>query len=211
MAANIDIDSLEPNSHKYRAEKREREKLRPIINSKNIVSTKKGLFQKFFDSFLNRDINDMKDWLLKDVIIPGIQETLLDAMQMLFFGEVSRDRDRKCGSRSSRKSDYRSCYRGRSSYDSKRERDEDYYDREDKIDYRNIVLKNRRDAEILIDDMRDRIKNLGSVSVADLLDLVDLPGKYTDNNWGWDRENDIGIRRVSGGYLVDVVEPRYLD
>ena len=44
-----------------------------------------------------------------------------------------------------------------------------------------------------------------------LLDLVDVPGRYTDNNWGWDDDRDIGIRRVSSGYLIDVAEPKYLD
>ena len=79
------------------------------------------------------------------------------------------------------------------------------------MDFRNIVLRQRDDAERLIEEMRRRIRNNDSASVADLLDLIDIPGRYTDNNWGWDDERDIGIRRVSSGYLIDVAEPKYLD
>lgn len=221
--ADIDVNSLEPNSHKYKAEKanggnqdpKSREKVSPIVKRDQVVSTKKPLGKKFAETFMTEDTKDVKSWLLMDVIIPGVKNTILDILSMMFFGEVdNRRRGRR--SRDDDRRNYSGYYSGGSSSsrdrrDSRRRRDDSYYDSDDRVDFRNIVLRNRNDAEDLIEEMRRRIKVEGSVSVATLLDLIDVPGRYTDNNWGWDDERDIGIRRVSSGYLIDVAEPKYLD
>lgn len=144
-----------------------------------------------------------------DVLIPGIKNTILDILSMMFFGEVdSRNRSRSSRRDRDDRVNYRAKYRSSSGRDDRR-RDDQYYS-DDKIDFRNIVLRNRSDAEDLIEEMRRRIRDTDSVSVADLLSLIDAPSRYTDNNWGWDDDRDIGIRRVSSGYLIDVREPKYL-
>lgn len=219
---DIDIKSLEPNSHKYKAEKakeeipaqKRKDKISPVINRDKIVSTKKPLSKRFSETIMGEDTQNIKSWLIMDVIIPGIKNTILDMLSMMFFGEItSRSRvDHKRNDRA----DYRSYYR-RGSYNirdmenSRRHNDRDYYDSDDQVDFRNIVLRDRYDAEKVINSMRNRIRDNGSASVADLLDLIDVVGRYTDNNYGWDDERDIGIRRVSSGYLIDVSEPKYLD
>lgn len=212
----IDINSLEPNSHKYRAEKAgkaEGKKTAPIVDKSAIVSTKKPFGKKMAETFLTEDTQDVKSWLFLDVIIPGIKNTILDIIQMMFFGEVDSRRDRS-RRRDRDRTSYSSYYKG-SSYDSRytsrREKHRDEYESDDRVDFRNIVLRNRDDAERVIEDMRGRIRKDGAASVADLLDLLDVAGRYTDNNWGWEDERDIGIRRVSSGYLIDVSDPRYLD
>ena len=219
--ADLDMSSLEPNSHKYKAEKangeaaqKSREKVSPVINRDQVVSTKKPLGKKFTETFMTEDAKDVKTWLLMDVLIPGVKNTILDILSMVFFGEVE-SRSRMGRSRRDRddRVNYSSYYRGssdRKDRDSRRRRD-DRYDSDDRVDFRNIILRNREDAEQVIEEMRRRIRNKDSASVADLLDLIDVPGRYTDNNWGWDDERDIGIRRVSSGYLIDVSEPKYLD
>lgn len=221
--ANIDISSLEPNSHKYKAEKargetenqKAKEKVTPIINRDQVVSTKKPLGKKIAETFVAEDAKEVKRWLLTDVIIPGIKNTIIDILSMMFFGEFdSRKRlDRRL--RYDDRHDYREYYGGSSSSRGRRNsryrRDDSYYESDDQVDFRNIVLRNRSDAEDLIEEMRHRIRSEGSVSVATLLDLLDVPGRYTDNNWGWNDDGDIGIRRVSSGYLIDVAEPKYLD
>lgn len=214
--ASIDVSSLEPNSHKYRAEKaaeqqKEREKLKPIVSKDGVVSTKKPMGKKFAETFLTEDSADIKSWLLLDIIIPGIKNTILDILSMMFFGETtSRNKKSNKSKRSTSRFNYRGCYDDDDDRERIRRR-RDRYDSDDRVDFRNIVLKNRSDAEEIVDELRKRIHDYDSVSVADLLDLVDIPGRYTDNNWGWDDERDIGIRRISSGYLIDVSEPKYLE
>ena len=214
----INVENLEPNSHKYKAEKaaaqaqNERKRVSPVVNRDQVVSTKKPLGKRFAETFLAEDMKDVKTWLWKDVIVPGIANAILDGLSMMFFGETT-SRDRKRRRDRDDRTNYSSYYRGssdRRDRDSRRRRD-DRYDSDDRVDFRNIVLRERADAEHVIEELRSRIRKNDSASVADLLDLIDVPGRYTDNNWGWDDERDIGIRRVSNGYLIDVAEPRYLD
>ena len=165
--ADIDVNSLEPNSHKYKAEKANggnkkepgsREKVSPIVKRDQVVSTKKPLGKKFAETFMTEDARDVKSWLLMDVIIPGVKNTILDILSMMFFGEVdNRRRGRK--RRDDDRRDYSSYYSGGSSSsrdrrDSRRRRDDSYYDSDDRVDFRNIVLRNRDDAEDLIEEMQ---------------------------------------------------------
>lgn len=222
--AEIDPRSLEPNSYKYRAEKAKKEaekqsrpKLDPVVDKNSVISTKKSFGKKVLGTFLTEDAKTLKDWLLMDVLVPGIKETILNLISMSFFGEY-RSRDRRNYDRGYRgdssRYDYRGCYRG-NVYDRENYRRDSgrnsRYDHDDRVDFRNIVLRQRSDAERVIRSLRGRIRDYGSASVAELLDLVDLSGDYTDNNYGWVDERDVGIRQVSGGFLIDVAEPRYLD
>lgn len=216
--AEIDVTSLEPNSHKYKAEKakgdvekKKRERLSPVVTSDKIASTKKPLGQRFMETFIAEDVTDIKTWLWRDMIVPGAQKALLDVLNFMFYGEVSRDERRSTRDRRDSRTDYRGYYSGRSSEKRRSSSRRDRYEADDRVDFRNIVLRNRGDAEDLIDRLRDRIEDTGSVSVADLLDMVDATSRYTDNNWGWTDPRDIGIRRVSNGFLINVAEPEYID
>lgn len=218
--AEVDVSQLRPNSHKYRSEQEEKaaseakekkkEKLGPVVSKDKVVSTKKPLSKKFADTFIKQDVDDVKNYLLMDVVIPGIKNLLLDGLSMIFFGEVQRRRGGNFYERDRNRTSYSSYYRGSSVSRSSRDRGR-RYEEDDKINYRNIVLRERRDAEDVIEQLRRRIQDQGSASVADLFDLIDVAGKYTDNNWGWTSDRQIGIRRVSDGYLIDVDEAEYLD
>ena len=63
----------------------------------------------------------------------------------------------------------------------------------------------------MVNRLRERIDEYEQATVADLFDLIDVSSNYVDNNWGWADPHDIGIRRVSSGYLIDVAEARHLD
>lgn len=211
---NVNVTGLEPNSHKYKnemasQERQPKEKAKPMVKRDQIVSTKKPLSKRITDTLLGEDLKSFKKWFLQDFIVPGIGNFILDGISMVFFKEA--DRGRSSRRRSDDRYDYKSCYKSSSSSRRRRESRRDRYESDDQVDIRNIVLRNRDDAENVIEELRSRIRRNDSVSVAELLDLLDVPGQYTDNNWGWDDERDIGIRRVSSGYLIDVAEPRYLD
>lgn len=210
----INEDSLKPNSHKYREEQiekasEERDRLPPIVKKDGVVSTKKPLGQKFVETFISDDTNSIKNYILMDVVIPGIKNAVLDVMEMAFFGTVSGKKRGRSERRDDR-TDYRSSYYGNSSSRSRRDRKERAH-RDEKVDYRNIILSNREDAEEVIEQLHKRIKKHGAASIADLFDLIDEPSNYNDNNWGWTNPRDIGLRRVARGFLIDVTEPEWLD
>lgn len=217
----LDIDSLKPNSHAYKdglkkGEGKEstgsdREKLPPVVKKGGVVSTKKPLGQKLTEAFISDDAQDVKSYVVLDVIIPTIKNTILDVIEMMLFGSTSsRSSRRSTKDRVLYSSYYKSEYNGRRT-SSHRDRDERQYRENEKVDYRNIVLRDRRDAEDVVNELKRRIEEYQQATIADLFDLIDVTSSYVDNNWGWVDERDIGIRRVSAGYLIDVSEARYLD
>lgn len=218
--STVNMEDLKPNSNKYKNDllgnesTQNREKLKPVVKKGNVVSTKKPLGQKFKDSFMGEDAKEVKEYLFFDIVIPGIKNAFMSTLNMLLFGEPYYDRnrnDRRYRDRSSVYS-YNDIYRNsRDSDRRKTRRDKNkYYEEDDRIDYRHIVLNERDDAEEVIFQMRERIRKAGYVTIAELFDLVDIPGNFNDNNWGWDDERDITLRRISSGYLINVAEARYL-
>lgn len=208
--ATVDMDSLKPNSNKYKAEQSSSEtskkRLEPVIKN-GVVSTKKPMSKRLAELFFAGEADNIRSYIIYDIIIPGAKNLFLDTMEMMFFG----NRNNRSGySRSSYGNDqyyydYSNQYQGRKKrVGNKRQSDPR------KPDYRNIVLERRDDAERVIDAMRGRIREQGSVSVAEMFELINIASEYTDNNWGWDDERDIGLRRVSNGFLIDVSEARYI-
>lgn len=224
----LDMDSLKPNSHKYKEQQqKKREEVKPkenvdIPKKTGIVSTKKSLGDKFKEAFISDDSRDVKTYIVWDIVIPTIKNTILDSIEMIFFGGSSRSRRGPSYGRSDNvpySSYYKSEYNGnRRSMRREKEREHRYEASNEKVDYRNIIVRDRRDAEDIVDYLHDHIKECGQVSVADFIDRLGdtfsdfkATSNYVDNNWGWVEERDIGIRRVSNGYLIDVEEAHYLE
>lgn len=209
------LEDIKPNSHKSKetTPKTDRVKTTPVVSKSSVVSTKKPLSQKFTDTFIKEDVEDVKSWLIMDVIIPGVKNTILDMLGMMFFGGNGgysrRGRNAYDRERVSYNSYYKSSYDGRVNTNRSQSRTERPMN--DKVDYRNIILQRRDDAEKVVQEMWRRIDDYGQVSIAEMLDLMEISGKYTDNNWGWTNRNEIGLRRVANGYLIDVAEAVLLD
>lgn len=188
----------------------------PVIKKEDLVSTKKSLGRKIFETFVYTDTEDIKDWIIWDCLIPGLQDFGFDLLKMIFFHDSYDGRSRS-GSRRGGRTDYRSMSnRGRSSMsrNSRRRDDRDTRDTDDNdsVDYRNIILTNRRAAEDLVDEFQDRIDRTGLVSLSEFLDMVGegKSSKYTDTKYGWTRTNQIGIQKVHNGWLIDIAEAKYI-
>lgn len=212
--ATVRLEDITPNSHVSKeSRKPPKDRVTPVVHKDSIASTKKPLSQKFADTFITEDVDDVKSWLLMDVIIPGIKNTILDMLSMMFFG------GRTYGSRGNRSRGYynrdNASYNYNAYYKSDYSRQNDHtspqISNNGKVDYRNIVFKRREDAERVVDEMHRRIADFGEVSIGEMLDLMEITGKYTDMNWGWRDPRDIGIRRISSGFLIDVAEAKLLD
>lgn len=190
-------------------------KVKKVVDKDDIVSTHKSLGEKFADTFINESVDDVKSWLISDVVVPGIKNTILDMLGMMFFGGSDYSRGRSSRSYDRERVSYNSYYS--SGRRDRRDRDRDRRDRDDgprrdgKVDYKNIIFRDRHAAEDLVSEMHRRIDDFDQVSIAEMFDMMEVTGKYTDNNWGWTRKSDIGIRRVSNGYLIDVAEAEPLD
>ena len=203
----IDVKNVQPNSHAYKAEKNEkveREKVKSVVRD-GVSSTKKSLGQKFVDAFIKTNKDDIRNYVLKDVIIPAVGGAVLDVVSMMFFGKTNGGYYSGKSSYTSYSSAYKNSGPSKYFYGNDKK-----YEENKNVDYRNIILNTRRDAESVLDEMHRRIEVYGYVTVAELLQLVDVIGNYTDNNWGWKSHDDIGLQRVGNGFLIKVTEARYV-
>lgn len=217
--AEIKIEEIKPN-HKTTYNngakietipKDAKEPVKKILSKDKIVSSKKPFSKRILSLFFGDDITDYKSYFIHDVLIPGCKSFAWDLLESTVFSDVTRSKTSYRGSRNI--IDYARSYRGRYSEPSSRykKKKNDGYEENGRIDPRNVILRNRRDAEEVVDYLQRRIEDCGSVSVAEFLSTMDLESRWTDNDWGWTDPNDIGLKKVSGGWLIDVAEMEQMD
>ena len=104
------------------AETRPEKRVEKVVSGKVKVKENKG--RKLTDMFISEDAGNIKEYVLMDVLVPGIKriasDILKDTVDMLFGNGVSR-RDRSSGTS---KVSYRSYYKDeRSRFDDRRDSD----------------------------------------------------------------------------------------
>mgnify|MGYP007070299812 CR=1 FL=1 len=95
--------------------------------------------------------------------------------------------------------------------DRDRDRDDDYYGRRKRgRDLDELIFDYRQDAEDCLDRLLDRIEYYGVVTVSELYDILGetVYGDFTKEDWGWDDLSTARVRKVRGGYLLDLPRVR---
>lgn len=194
------MSEYKPNSRLSKQEPKneeiKKEKVEKIV--KGTVKAKKK--NKFLGMFMLGDIIDIKDYVLQDVLIPAIKNTIEDVVvngvSMMLTGETRKSNKRSTASRIS----YRSYYE-REEKDRDRDRDRSR-SRDRGYSYDDVILESRAEAEEVISRLDELIDVYGMASVADLYDLVGISGQYTDNKYGWTDVRSATHVRVRDGYLL---------
>lgn len=194
------MEEYKSNSHKSKEEAKAKEKkeIKPVITGK--ATKKKNHMRKFTDTFISSDIDNVKSYVVMDVLIPAakkaISDIIVNGIDMILYGETShRSRDRR-----SNVVDYVSY--NRYSRDRERDRDDRYTSRSRSYSYDDIILDSRAEAEEVLNQMDLLIDEYKFVSVADLYDLVGLTGNYTDNKYGWKNIRSAEVVRDRDGYYL---------
>ena len=89
------MEEYKSNSHKSKEEQKspptERQKLDKIVNG-TVKVKKKSELTKFAEIFLPEDISNIKNYILMDVLVPAIKNTIEDIItngtRMLLRGEI---------------------------------------------------------------------------------------------------------------------------
>lgn len=168
-------------------------KVEKVITGTAKIRKKSGM-QRFADIFMPEDVGDIKSYIVTTVVIPAIKKAIMDAMDMLLYGETGSSR--KAGSAS--KVSYRNFY------DKGTDRRDSRPTRVSGFDYDNIIFAGRGDAEACLDAMFEIISTYGTVSVADLYDLADMPptNNYMLDRYGWADLSGSTTVRVRDGYTL---------
>lgn len=147
-------------------------------------------------------------YILNEVLIPAakttIQEMVTSGIGMVLFGEAGRgDRNRDRG-----KSYVSYNKKYRSSIDEDRPRPS----YRDKFDLDEIYFRSGREADDVLDELGDIIKEYGQVSVAEFFKLANIDSSsWTHTKWGWDDLSRARCTHTRNGYAIMFPKPIELD
>lgn len=187
----------------------EKKDIKPVVQGR---VKSKGLGEKAAEAFLSEDTRTVKNYILWDVLIPGLKNALADmvigGIEMALFGSTKGSR-RQASSRGGTHVSYSSYYDS-----DKPDRDRSRLgrsSRDSRYDFSDILLDSRGDAEEVLTSMEELVKKYGEASVSDLCSLVGIDSTFQDTKWGWVDCRDFSYRRSGRGYILDFARPQYLD
>ena len=189
--------NYQSNSHKSKRNSVEdKNKVDKIVKCKVKTKKKNGILS----SFINDDLQDIKKYIVEDVLIPTIKKTITDVVKnsidMFFYGEVSRP-NRSNSSRIS--------------YSSYYDRDREPRRRRNDLLIDDIVLESRAEAEEVLDRLDEMIEEFGMASVLNLYDLIGVTAPFTADKYGWTDIRNATAVRVRDGYLLKLPRVMPLD
>ena len=200
------MPELPPNSKASKATPKKIEK----VASATAVRRRKPLGNRFREVFIGGDVKSAAGSVAQQVIVPAIQELLVDAGRTMVervilgdratrrlptptgYGQVNYQQQSKTMRAAGPPTTSRPA-RARHSFD-------------------ELVLDNRQGAEEVLDRMLDILSHYEVVTVADLYELVGFDAAHTDHKGGWTALQGAGVDRTKGGmYLLNLPQPKSLD
>ena len=179
-----------------------------VIKGDEFVSRKRSLGKKMTDILFNGDMQDVKSYVINDVLIPAIKETIFDmvnkGLDMFLFGGSSRSSSRQANQTYISYNNYskRSVPETRSRAGRRVE---------ERADEEELIFRERGPAELVLEKIYVIFEEYHIVTKADLNDILNRSGNFTDNNWGWTDLNGASVERVRGGYLLNLPKMKHLD
>lgn len=194
--------NLPDNSRAGRSENKpapvEEKRAEKIVKGK--VTVKKNEIRRLTDIFILEDVSKVKDYIIHDVLIPTLKETIYDivtnSLDISLFGGrgSSSKRSRRPTADKVSYTDYGSMSRSD---------DRGHNTRASSVySYDDIVIPTRGEAEAVLERMDELLETYEQVRVADLYELVGVTGEYTDNKYGWVNLQNADVVRVRNGYKI---------
>lgn len=177
---------------------------------------KKSLGKRFSSVFLGGDAKTASQYVILEVILPTVKETMVEAVSSGFERLIWGDRPHRRRYGPGVPPPTQGGYVNYSKYSmsasggvhqvtprtmSRRARAQHDFD--------EIVLESRGEAELVIERLYDVLNRYEFVTVADLYKLVGLDSTPVDRKWGWLNLSGTTASRLprGGGYLLDLPEP----
>lgn len=186
----------------------EKKEVKKVVSGP-VVRRKKSLGKKFAETFTGDDARSVASYVFLDVMVPAAKSMVSDmvsqGIERLLFGSSSRQ------NRNHQSNTYISYNNPTGRAGRPDGRREISHRARATHDFDEIILPTREDAENVIDGLQNLIETYGVASVADLYDLLDITGSFTDDKWGWVKLRDASVDRVREGYFLNIPKPEALD
>jgi hypothetical protein len=194
------------NKEKEATDKKPEKNIEKVVTVE-VIQKPKPIGRKFKETFFGGDFKMSMRYVAGDVLLPALRNLIVDmttkGMERIVFGESSYRR---------RPSEYRPrvqynnpIYRAQDPREISRGRvpDQPRY-RSSRYEIKDIVIADRGEAELVVERLIDIIDKYEVASLADLYDLLGLATSHVDNKWGWTYLNNVEIRQIRDGYLIDL-------
>ena len=199
------MEDYKANSRKLREKQNENQSNKKIekVVSGTVTTKKKTGVSKFADVFMPEDINNVKSYILQDVLIPAAKKAISDVIDMLLYGESGRNKKTSTASKIS----YRSYFDSSSN-----RRDPSSARIRNGFEYDELLFDTRGDAEAVLDGLDEALSKYGVVSVGDLYDLADVStNNYMVNEYGWSDIRCAAVVRVKDKYMLKLPKAKPID
>ena len=200
------MEEYPSNSNKVKEAKRQQalteKKVEKVITGM-ARTKKKSEIRKFTDVFISEDVNNVKSYILMDVLVPAIKKAISDivtnGVDMILYGEAGSNKKRSTVSKIS----YNKMFDDPRSSRIHSERGRTG------LDYDELIFDSRGDAEAVLSALEDIIAQFGVASVGDLYDLAQVSTtNYAINKYGWSDLRSAEVIRARDGYMIKL--PRAL-
>lgn len=182
------------------------------VVSGEVVQRKPSLGKRIKSVFLGGDTQSVKDYVILEVFIPALKDTIADAVtggiERMVFGDSVRP-----GRRASRgygpAAGNHFNYAGMSNRNvvpggafredprmqlSRQARSQHHFD--------EVVFPSRADAHAVLTQMFELLDQFEVVTVSDFLELSGISGNFTDHKFGWTDLRGVQAHRTRGGGFV---------
>lgn len=175
----------------------------PVKTVGKITAKEPGTGKKLLTTFFQGDFRTVGSYLLSDILLPTVKDTLSDILHSTIDILVTGDSYGYSRSRRSKKDKDRVSY-NKISKDRNRD-DRDYGSPREQV--KEIIFEEAVDADTVLDDLLNVIEDAGFVSVADYYEVCNIPSNFTDNKRGWESLASARVKRISGGYIISLPKP----
>ena len=176
---------------------RNEKKLEKVVSGET-KKYRKSEAKKFLGLFTPEDTDNIKNFIVMDIIVPGIKNAIADVVSIMLFGEANRAGRSIRDGRS--KLSYQRYYR-----DDREERRDYVHPRTSTFEYDDVLFETRGDAEMVLDQLVIVLEQYGLVSVADFYDLAGVTCRsYTANKYGWTDLRNAKVVRIRDGYILQL-------
>lgn len=217
--ATVDWDNLKNNSRSAREADTDSdisERKMQQVGTGRSKTMKKPLRKRFLETFIADDVTkkDIGEYILKDVVVPSIQDAIMDgvngALGMMFGINIVRKGSRSASSSSSGKIRYGGYFTGGNS--TKKETASRATRERTSSTFEVQMKDNKQDALDIMEELENYLAEYpeNGVTVADYYDAFGVSTEHTDNKWGWRDLTGMRLERVPRAFY-DEDTRRYLD
>lgn len=207
----IEVPAFKSNSHTSKTKTPARVDKQPIVSGA-VNKRKKTMFERFKTIFTGDEAVDVKSYLVSDILIPALKDTLYDlgqgALDSLIYrttGAAPSHRSRN-GAPQAKMTSYGSMFSGASRRPAAAVRPAQI-NRRAAHDFGDITFADRRDAEMVLNELHTSIQAYGHATVMDFYQLTGLETTFIDNDYGWYDLTGSSVRHRGGSYTLVLPPP----